>query len=1041
MSSRNNSVIFQNSTLNYIAVDTIPLYNQKLISDRNDTIDNAQEHIVVSSDGNLFLPSLSQIYPISKCRNKGSPIVNPFQVFTNRLTTDQNNDSIILCEVDIHSSIIYYLNHKIFFNKLRNPIIYFLPTSIWNNYIIYVDSTFEVYALKLDSNSIKDNIQKNAILLESEPINSESNLFSWFSFGKNSNLLQNKVKSIKNINNSLFVLREHSLDVWNLNNQNTPIRVWSYRLNHLLERHFTDDETFVLDFVTQEQNISLLIATVPRNFNSDQHPLIQYHICFLNMNKFLLPSFDSFHSLKEFSRDYSEMRADEVLDVKLFAYKDTFFLYFKSDEEVCVGVYPFDIGNTKKIILNNTTDASMLGPDLYVYTTSNNVYSISTPNSRQHYSKSSLTKNEKNFLEKSRPIVRNANQNQVRDLILKNFTSFCRAENIENLQVDANDIIDACKFIVESSFATTYQWSQENVVPASEILLLVKYHIEKKCENYNKFLLFIDGLWNQLLPNDQAILLEIGEKLYAQKGVRIAQHPNENEKKTQIKNESLLEGIKKQNFEVFRSASNLACAELLNNYEGCKMPTLEMFYAHSSIIPKFFINLVSETNKYLNQFKNKSETNELIFFVGSIFQNSIYHIKEFRSLYRSKFENLIDKNIDLPWICKQEVREAIWKVAKLVKNHITESNPALIDIYFDLCDFRVECTRDAYNINPTNVQKAEFIRCRNSTFNNLNQVETTFSPMINGSLLFAEKYKYFEALIKFCINNKDNERLLEYIKRYREDRFLDNYFNYLIENNLVVQLLQTPREYWEELDIALKDIPQYRWMLSIQKQNFNQASSDLINASENFSKKISYSLSKLCELVAIDTNGSKTKLKLISNKIRLIELKEELFDDSYLLENEDYSPSKLIIEYLNNPKLNLNNSLLDIFVMDRNKLESDTNYAKNLISCLVELYNFNDIPDEDEIISSEILLYAFYQSYKLQLLIVQKNNESLISQENYDEENIIRDSAFAQALFYFKQNRNISKISNNLTIKFKNEKYEIFNLFIKSFDFLLNIQE
>ncbi|XP_066258897.1 nuclear pore complex protein Nup133 [Euwallacea similis] len=170
------------------------------------------------------------------------------------------------------------------------------------------------------------------------------------------------------------------------------------------------------------------------------------------------------------------------------------------------------------------------------------------------------------------------------------------------------------------------------------------------------------------------------------------------------------------------------------------------------------------------------------------------------------------------------------------------------------------------------------------------------------ALMLAEKYLDYEILVTICEGNNDEERLNEYMRRFKDTGFSEFVYSWYMKEGKQAKLLnryckseEHLPEGRERLSRFLTAYPSLSWIQNICDKDFSSASEVLRQLGENetecvMTQKSMYSLSKLAKLAGPDASDSDDHIEDINKKLQLIEFQEQIPD--YVLQQQGFDASK-----------------------------------------------------------------------------------------------------------------------------------------------------
>eukprot|EP01102_Stenamoeba_stenopodia_P020029 TRINITY_DN7683_c0_g1_i1.p1 TRINITY_DN7683_c0_g1~~TRINITY_DN7683_c0_g1_i1.p1 ORF type:complete len:1122 (-),score=246.83 TRINITY_DN7683_c0_g1_i1:39-3404(-) len=191
----------------------------------------------------------------------------------------------------------------------------------------------------------------------------------------------------------------------------------------------------------------------------------------------------------------------------------------------------------------------------------------------------------------------------------------------------------------------------------------------------------------------------------------------------------------------------------------------------------------------------------------------------------------------------------------------------------------------------------EFVKAREKLINLVDALRRT-----DDAMRLAEKYEYFEYLIAVCDAQGEKERLIDYMRQFREQNFAMTLFDWYLRNGKASKLFELPSEFNRALQEYLKNKGQLSWILDLKLGNFFNAAATLQHLGVHESKfvderELHLSLSTLGFLAA--SNGTDyADRELVNNQyLYLARHQRKVFD-----ENKVIDPSTMIHVLLSDAK-------------------------------------------------------------------------------------------------------------------------------------------
>ncbi|KAH1023482.1 hypothetical protein HUJ04_012680 [Dendroctonus ponderosae] len=198
--------------------------------------------------------------------------------------------------------------------------------------------------------------------------------------------------------------------------------------------------------------------------------------------------------------------------------------------------------------------------------------------------------------------------------------------------------------------------------------------------------------------------------------------------------------------------------------------------------------------------------------------------------------------------------------------------------------------------------------------------------------ILAEKYLDFEVLMNICDENKDEDRLNEYMRRFKDTSFPEYVYNWYLREGKHARLLNRYRkigdclpEGREKLARFLSAYPTLSWMQQIYDRDFSSASETLRILAENETElvtrqKAMYSLSKLAKLAAPLASDTSDLIAEVNKRLELISYQEGIPD--YVLQQHGFD--------CKNPKVFKPRELIALYISEEYVDSSEIDFQKAL---------------------------------------------------------------------------------------------------------------
>lgn len=126
-------------------------------------------------------------------------------------------------------------------------------------------------------------------------------------------------------------------------------------------------------------------------------------------------------------------------------------------------------------------------------------------------------------------------------------------------------------------------------------------------------------------------------------------------------------------------------------------------------------------------------------------------------------------------------------------------------------------------------------------------------------LIILSLQQEFNELVQICDVLNDNQRLEQYKRQFKDEKFPEFLFQWLLLNGRKRELMNQSEEYWRELDKFLVPHPELRWLHLLQTKQFEPASDLLTELAlqeqdATTRRQTLFSLSKLSYLADYNLN-------------------------------------------------------------------------------------------------------------------------------------------------------------------------------------------
>lgn len=151
--------------------------------------------------------------------------------------------------------------------------------------------------------------------------------------------------------------------------------------------------------------------------------------------------------------------------------------------------------------------------------------------------------------------------------------------------------------------------------------------------------------------------------------------------------------------------------------------------------------------------------------------------------------------------------------------------------------------------------------------------------------LLAEKYLDYSTLIVICEKTNNQQRLDDYLERFKTDDFARHVFNWYMQENKQARLLQMCKTLKSKHDLVkyLDTHPSLSWLQHMHERNYDKAAFTLRHLASDernllTKKRSMLSIAKLASLVANGVNCESDFIQSINRDLELIMFQEELPD-------------------------------------------------------------------------------------------------------------------------------------------------------------------
>ncbi|XP_046848153.1 LOW QUALITY PROTEIN: nuclear pore complex protein Nup133-like [Xenia sp. Carnegie-2017] len=209
---------------------------------------------------------------------------------------------------------------------------------------------------------------------------------------------------------------------------------------------------------------------------------------------------------------------------------------------------------------------------------------------------------------------------------------------------------------------------------------------------------------------------------------------------------------------------------------------------------------------------------------------------------------------------------------------------------------------------------------------------------LEEALSLAEKYRDFHLLIEICEELDDQEKLQNYMNKFRNENFSDVAFKWYMDRGKRSKLMSQPWTQHENLSKFLSSHDHLKWLHDIDRNSFYNAFETLKELSESEKhyigrKKTLLSLAKLALLASDkdETDHVEKIIQEISNKQTLVMYQESLPID--ILQNASLDPVQMAPL---TPE-----ELIELLISDVNKQRNENDFMKALTYEATEHERYN----------------------------------------------------------------------------------------------------
>jgi nuclear pore complex protein Nup133 len=454
-------------------------------------------------------------------------------------------------------------------------------------------------------------------------------------------------------------------------------------------------------------------------------------------------------------------------------------------------------------------------------------------------------------------------------------------------KIDLNDAVIAMSQQLVDAKASAERWS-EDIAKAtkSSASLLIYTQIEDKKRKHKVVLEFLvrTGLWEQLSATTRSKVLEFGEKLHAAASLRSLQNTQEEQK---LSTELMVKCINAAISERSPQSSTM------DRWRG-----QELFYEAISHVDDILkqvhaIALTVMNTTHVLTVADMQNRFELLRQVNQIFEAMLLSVDSYRDQFAQLYVGLGTLTL---WTFEPNVREVLSQQIDLTQLFLNESLQSAVKVNVDLLfnqaynltdvllrGYRVQLESLARDVS-SDTSQAEYESLAIKFDESKKRFIHPFSAFKKFDLArdLAEKYREFNELVQICDVLNDNQRLEQYKKQFKDEKFPEFLFQWFLLNGRKRELLTQSEEYWRELDKFLVPHPELRWLHLVQTKQFEPASDLLTELAlqeqdATTRRQTLFSLSKLSYLADYNLNEfTHEKYRLVDQHLYLLRAQSKL---------------------------------------------------------------------------------------------------------------------------------------------------------------------
>lgn len=476
-----------------------------------------------------------------------------------------------------------------------------------------------------------------------------------------------------------------------------------------------------------------------------------------------------------------------------------------------------------------------------------------------------------------------------------------------NRKCEIDSVLDKVAIVISSELLDDVpvgdpRWLNENAGLGSSSSMQIQHQLEDKQEAENLYLQFLQqtGLWTHLsaVKVDNTILATLHV---------LADHSELLVAAMQLKNLSTTNSL------LLQDAIDYAVTEL---YDQPKpgLTKQDVFYREVTKIYRGFWALVEKCVQVSSTCDDPSQIITIISETNNILLAVLSAVMQFRQ-QKATFFSPAGAVTQLPveyhpWILNSGnhgVYESLHKQQSLTLRYgarvCTEgaTKASLYDQYVSLVDVILDA-RKCYveSVRSLNSKQAQHVEMLLKQYQQERQ--KLIQPLVDDkewerAALLAEKYLDFTCLVVICENTNNQQRLDDYLDRFKNEDFAQHVFNWYLREGKQGKLLARCRAAARpatritppsSLNKFLGTHPQLKWLQHAFEGDYAQAAQTLlVLALEEKDlltrKKSMLSFAKLSSLVATGVNFSGSFVDCVNQELEMVQIQEEIPDKVLLL--------------------------------------------------------------------------------------------------------------------------------------------------------------